>query len=440
MTKRLLLLVCAAAVLGLVGTAPALAAQPYPLNFKTFDFTATDSSRSGTVLTSDGTLQLGAPGLGSLFYSDPFNNYAGDNVDGTGTYVSGTWTSGVTNLFPFNELVSSWNATTPAGTWIQVEVQPRIDGKGWAKWYTLGRWSSDDGTFHRTSVGGQGDENGFVSIDTWFAKDHPAIAYRLRATLYRSTTASSGPTLSRLSAIAMNLANQKNTFPSKTTMTGNVGVDLGVPQYSQEIHHGDFPQYDNGGEAWCSPTSTAMVVAYWSQYSVTHSTKDYRPTPNEYSWVTAALPSPPHQDPWVDYTAREVYDYHYNGAGNWPFNAAYAASRGLVADVTALHNLAEAEPFLKAGIPLVASVAWNSNKLDGAIKSTNGHLLVIEGMSADGTEVLVNDPASSDDSTVLHRYDREQFEKAWIPASGGIVYLIRPVGWPTPPLTANNSN
>jgi hypothetical protein len=222
-------------------------------------------------------------------------------------------------------------------------------------------------------------------------------------------------------------------------MDGVHGVDLGVPQYSQEIHHGDFPQYDNGGEAWCSPTSTSMVVAYWSQYSVTHTNTDYRPTPGEYSWVTAALPSPPHQDPWVDFTAREVYDYHYNGAGNWPFNAAYAASRGLVADVTQLHNLAEAEPFLKAGIPLVASVAWNSNKLDTAIKSTNGHLLVIEGFTADGSKVIVNDPASTDDSTVKHFYDREQFERAWIPASGGIVYLIRPAGWSTPSLTANNS-
>jgi hypothetical protein len=178
-----------------------------------------------------------------------------------------------------------------------------------------------------------------------------------------------------------------------------------------------------------------MVVAYWTQKTG----YNYSPTPPEYSWVTAALPSPPHQDPWVDFTAREVYDYHYNGAGNWPFNAAYAASRGLVGDVTQLHNLAEAEPFLKAGIPLVASVAWNSNKLDGGIKSTNGHLLVIEGFSADGTKVIVNDPASTDDSAVKHFYDREQFERAWIPASGGIVYLIRPVGWPTPSLTANNS-
>ena len=176
-----------------------------------------------------------------------------------------------------------------------------------------------------------------------------------------------------------------------------------------------------------------MVVDYWSQATGTN----YSPTPAEYSWVTAALGAN-HTDPQVDYTAREVYDYHYNGAGNWPFNAAYAASRGLVADVTALHNLREAEPFIKAGIPLVASVAWESNKLDGGIKSTNGHLMVIGGFTANG-DVIAYDPASVDDAAVRHVYNREQFERAWIPASGGIVYLIRPAGWSTPSETANNS-
>jgi hypothetical protein len=320
---------------------------------------------------------------------------------------------------------------------VQVEVQPQLDDGHWAKWYILGQWSSDDYSFHRTSVGGQGNADGFVSIDTWFAKDHPAIAYRLQATLYRKVGATTdGPTLSRLSAIASNLTNQKGSFPSETTMTGPDDIDLGVPKYSQEIHHGDFPQYDNGGEAWCSPTSTAMVVDYWTQKTG----HDYSPTPGEYSWVSSPPLPAGHQDPWVDFTAREVYDYHYNGAGNWPFNAAYAASRGLVADVTQLHNLAEAEPFVRAGVPLVASVAWNSNKLDGGIKSTNGHLLVIEGFSADGSKVIVNDPASDTNNLVKHRYDREQFERAWIPASGGIVYVIRPAGWLNDAsLTQNNS-
>jgi hypothetical protein len=428
MIRHALVTVVAAAVFAFLGTAPALASQPYPLNFKTFAFNAAGSARSGTVL-SGGSLTLASSGLsGPFVYADPFSNYSGDGADGSGTYEYGTWTSGVTNLsFPFNEFVSSWNARTPTGTWIQVEVQPQIDDGHWAKWYILGRWTSGDSDFHRTSVGGQGDADGFVSIDTFFAKDHPAIAYRLRATLFRRAGSSATPTLSRLSAVSSNLTNQKMTFPSSTTMTGTQ-VDLGVPKYSQETHHGEFPQYDNGGEAWCSPTSTSMVVAYWTAKTGTN----YSPTPAEYSWV-------PYADPWVDFTARAVYDYHYNGAGNWPFNAAYAASRGLVADVTQFHNLREAEPFVKKGIPLVASVAWNSNKLEGGIKSTNGHLLVIEGFTGDGSKVIVNDPASPTNADVKHFYDREQFERAWTPASGGIVYLIRPVGWSTPSLTANNS-
>jgi hypothetical protein len=422
MSRHALLTVLAAAALALAAASPALAAQPYPVNFHNFPLTASDSSRSGTVL-SGSSITLASSALGSTSYIDLHANYNADGVDGSGTYSYGTWTSGIVPVaFGFNELVSSWNATTPVGTWAQVEVRPQIDDGHWAKWYVLGQWSSGDSDFHRTSVGGQGDADGFVSIDTFFAKDHVAVAYQLRATLYRRVGSTQSPTLNRLSAIASNLTNQKNVFPSQTTMTGTT-IDLGVPQYSQEIHHGEYPQYDNGGEAWCSPTSTSMVVAYWGD----------SPTAKETSWVGFA-------DPWVDFTARGVYDYHYNGAGNWPFNTAYAATRGLVADVTQLHDLAEAEPFIKARIPLVASIAFQSNKLDGAdIKSTNGHLVVIEGFTGDGKQVIVNDPASPNDAGVKHFYDREQFERAWIPASGGIVYVIRPAGWTTPSLTANNS-
>jgi hypothetical protein len=428
MTRRLLLIVAAAASLGLVGAAPALAAQPYHLNFKNFPLNASDSTRDGTVLYNGTSLRLASSGLGSMTYTDPFANYVGDGVDGSGTYEYGTWTSGPTTLsFPWNELVASWNAQTPAGTWIQVEMQPTLDNGTVAKWYILGRWTYSDSDFHRTSVGGQGDANGYIAIDTFFAKDHPAISYRLRVTLFRRAGTTATPTFTRLSAIGSNYTNPKGSFPSSSTIGDE--IDLGVPGYSQEIHHGEFPQFDNGGEAWCSPTSTSMVVAYWDEL---YPGNGYAPSAAETSWV-------PYAEPWVDYTARYVYDYHYNGAGNWPFNTAYAAGRGLVGDVTMLHNLREAEPFIQHGIPLVASVAWNPNKLEGSdIKSTNGHLSVIEGFTADGSQVIVNDPATVPGNVVKHYYDREQFERAWLPASGGIVYVIRPAGYPTPSLTANN--
>jgi peptidase C39-like protein len=428
MIRHTLVLAAAASALLLVLAAPAPAAQPYPVNFHTFDL----SSGTAAGLTySGGALRLASRGLSLFTYTDPFANANSDGVDGSGVYEYGTWTSPVHRpSFQFDELVSSWNATTPAGTWVQSEVLPQLDDGHWAsKWYVLGRWTSGDAEFHRTSVGGQGDADGYVAIDTFFTKDHPAIAYRLRLTLFRRAGSTASPTVTRYSAVASNLTNQKSTFPSPTTMGGTT-IDLGVPEYSQEIHHGEYPQYDNGGEAWCSPTSTAMVVAYWAKK---FPAAGYMPTDEETSWVVA-----PHGDPWVDFTARAVFDYHYDGAGNWPFNTGYAGSRGLVADVTQLHNLSEAEAFIKDGIPLVASIAFSSNKLTGAIKSTNGHLVVIAGFTGDGN-VIVNDPAATSDDDVTRVYDREQFERAWIPASGGIVYVDRPPGWPTPSLTAGNS-
>jgi hypothetical protein len=429
MIRKTLVTVAAACGLTLATAATALAAQPYPLSFHTFDLS---SGTTSGLTVSAGSLRLAAGGLGSLAYTDPFANVNDDGVDGSGSYQTGTWESGVySTAFPFNQLVSSWNSRTPVGTWVQSEVLPQFDDGHWSsKWYVLGRWTYGDLDFHRTSLGGQGNADGYVSIDTFIAKDHPVVAYRLRLTLARRVGSTATPTVSRFSAVASNLSNQKNVFPSRTTMTGST-IDLGVPQYSQEIHHGEYPRYDNGGEAWCSPTSTAMVVGYWDAL---FPAAGYAPTAAETSWVT-----PSFQDPFVDYTARYVYDYHYQGAGNWPFNTAYAAERGLVSDVTQLHSLREAEAFIKAGIPLVASIAFTSNKLDTAIKSTNGHLVVIVGFTGDGSKVIVNDPASATNADVKHFYDREQFERAWIPASGGVVYVDRPAGWATPSLTANNS-
>lgn len=175
------------------------------------------------------------------------------------------------------------------------------------------------------------------------------------------------------------------------------------------IHQGEFKQWGGGGEAWCSPTSTAMVLRYFKA----------SPEPAEYTWSK-------YPDSFVDHAARYTYDHRYEGTGNWPFNTAYAAQQGMDAFVTRLSHLGDAEAFIKAGIPLVASIAFAKGKLTGApISSTPGHLLVITGFAKDG-RVIVNDPAASQNSTVRRVYSRSQFEKAWLGGSGGIVYVIRP--------------
>ena len=389
---------------------PGFCAQPLAVTFHSFsssaDFTAPGAIPEGTRLTKAGDAITYGSSVGSIDYSDTYGSPAR-------TYSYARWTSPWFNTgINFSELVSSWNAATPPGTWIQMEMQASPDNVYTTKWFVMGRWAFSDADIHRTSVGGQGDADGYVAIDTFFAKDHPFTAWRLRVTLYKTPGSSAAPTVYALGAVASDMPNAKPYAPSP--LGGAEGLELNVPAYSQEIHAGEYPQFDSGGEAWCSPTSTSMVVAYWKQ----------GPAAADYAYVLQDYPNT--SDPWVDYAARYTFDYHYQGAGNWPFNIAYAAHFGLAGEVTQLRSLNEAEQFIKAGIPLVASLAFEPNKLTGFLfRGTSGHLLTIIGFTAQG-DVISNDPASTSDSTVRHVYDRTEFERAWLTSTGGIVYVIHP--------------
>ena len=388
-------LVAVTLLLVLTGSASA-AKEPYRVDLESFAFS--DGTKTGTT-ESGGALTLAATGLSSAPYTDP-HGYV------TKSYDSGSWTSAWHDPgFAFSQAVPSWNATTPEHTWIQVELRARTQDARETKWYVLGRWASGDADFHRTSVPGQGDKDGFVAIDTFVPKK-AMLAYQLRLTLYRETGGGVSPSVTKLATVVANDAAPYT--PSATTMTST--VILPVPEYSQEIHAGHYPQFDGGGEAWCSPTSTSMILDFWH----------VGPTAADYWWVTPA----DHQDPWVDHAARFTYDYNYNGAGNWPFNVAYAHTFGLEGVVTQLRSLAEAEQYIKAGIPLVASLSFGSGKLDGFLfKGTNGHLLTIVGFTASG-DVVSNDPAALSDADVQRTYNRAQFEKAWMESTGGLVYLL----------------
>jgi hypothetical protein len=177
---------------------------------------------------------------------------------------------------------------------------------------------------------------------------------------------------------------------------------LDVPECSQMV-------YPDGGEVWCSPTSTSMVLAYWDQYNG-------------------------ECEPRVRAAVEGVYDWIYNGHGNWPFNTAYAATQGYEGYVARLTSLAKAEEYIAAGVPVIMSIAWDKGELTNAdIASTNGHLLVLVGFDPQGNPV-VNDPASPANETVQRTYLRSEFEPLWLQASGGTVYVIYPEGTTVPTL------
>ncbi|MDQ2584124.1 C39 family peptidase [Saccharothrix yanglingensis] len=319
--------------------------------------------------------------------------------------------------FDATQAVASWNAATPAGTWLQVEFGRVGPGDEGTSWYVMGRWALGDADVARTSVPGQGDEHGHVDVDT-FVAEQPLRAYRLRVTLYRAAGTTATPLLRMAGAMASAVPDRFEVPASAPGVAR--GIELPVPRYSQNVHEGHYPEYDGGGEAWCSPTSTTMVVEYHGR----------GPTEDELSWV-----DPGHADRVVDHAARHTYDHDYRGAGNWPFNTAYAASFGLEAHVTRLRSLSELESWIARGVPVITSQSFREDELDGAGYGTAGHIMVVVGFTEEG-DVIANDPASPSNAAVRRVYDRRQFENIWLRTlryradgtvaggSGGIAYLV----------------
>ncbi len=370
--------------------------------------------------SSGGALVMASP-TGTFAYTDPYG-------DGSSpTYDVARWQSPeITTGFNYTELVGSWNADTPTGTWIQLSVTGLADDGTRSKSYILGRWAEGDDTIHRTSVPAQGDGLATVSIDTLVASSGRSLkSWQLTVSLFRRTGTTATPSVGLVGAMASQLPTDVKKLPA-SPLGGAEGTTLNVPTYSQETHVGEYPQFNGGGEAWCSPTSTAMVLAYWQQLNPA-----YGPSPADYADV-------PYADPQVDYAAANTYDYNYDGTGNWPFNTAYAGRYDLESFVTRLRSLTEAEQFIKAGIPLVVSVSFRKGELSGAGYGTNGHLMVIVGFTQNG-DVVVNDPAShliASNDEVRTVYNRAEFENVWVPHSGGITYVIHPSSVPLPPRPA----
>ncbi|GES34228.1 peptidase C39 family protein [Streptomyces angustmyceticus] len=357
---------------------------------------------------------------GTFAYKDP-------HTGRTASWEYATWTSPAHRLrVPATEVIASWNAHTPPGTWIAVELRGTYTDGSRTPWYVMGRWTSgdSDADIRRTSVDDQKDGKSSISTDT-FAIDIPATglrltSYELRVTLYRKPGGTLTPTVWRLGAMGSDIPDR---FEVPASAPGLVGRELTVPRYSQEIHKGQYPEYDNGGEAWCSPTSSQMIVEYWGR----------RPTQQQLSWV-----NPAYTDPQVCHAARCTFDYQYEGCGNWPFNAAYAATyRDLQGLVTRLSSLTDIERLVHAGIPVITSQSFLKTELDGAGYGTAGHLMTVIGFTKTG-DIIANDPASPDNAAVRRVYKRRQFETIWlrtkrknadgkvVGGSGGVCYLYFP--------------
>lgn len=348
---------------------------------------------SGVLLNAAGDLEINPSATTSEI--DPYtagSYYGGNFYNGSSYQVGEVLSPEFTADMDFSELIVSWNADTPPGTWVEILVRVNVGGR-LTKWYNLGVWASDDSTIERHSVKLQGDSDGYVAVDTLVLTDKKALgdAYQLKVRLF-SEDGVATPSVRYLSAAYSTSAPKKTEVSVGDSGLWNNLID--VPECSQMV-------YPDGGNVWCSPTSVSMVLGYWG-----------------------VLPGG--CEPRVRAAVDGVYDWIYDGHGNWVFNTAYAATLGFTASVRRFASLDEVEPWIARGVPVIFSFAWGKSDLTGAaIESSNGHLAVIVGFDSQGNPI-VNDPAAAANDDVQRTYNRAELEAVWLTNSGGTVYIIEP--------------
>jgi len=341
---------------------------------------------------------------------DPYEagTYHQHNYYNGGDFYFGSLTSPVQRpKQPITTLISSWNASTPPRTWLELQVRV-LQGEQWSKWYSLGIWAGKDSTITRHSVDDQGDANGMVATDTYQVRGQHASAYQVRVTLF-SVTPGLSPVLWRIYTIASTDA-MHAAEPFLSSDEEAWGLDLTVPQRSQMLpEYRELTAYGRGSD-WCSPASICMILAYWAEVL-------QRPD------LQQAIPE----------AAARIYDATYEGTGNWPFNTAYVAEFGLRAFLTRMYSFNQVEQWIQAGVPLAISITYGEHKLPNSpIPSTpSGHLLIVRGFTTNG-DVITNDPAAPTDASVQIIYNRYDLAQVWLNGSHGLVYIIYPENWPVP--------
>jgi hypothetical protein len=145
----------------------------------------------------------------------------------------------------------------------------------------------------------------------------------------------------------------------------------------------------------CSPTSVAMVLAYWK-----------RPV-------------------GVEALAEELFDVRHDLYGIWPAAICAASRRGVDGYLLRFPSWAAAAWCLQRGLPVIASVRYAAGELQGAaIEATPGHLIVLTGYEQD--MVFVNDPAAPTCAEVSRRYALADLRRVWLGRTGvGYVLFTR---------------
>jgi len=299
---------------------------------------------------------------------------------------------------PFDEVVVSWNAETPPGSYLKVYIQAR-SGAFWSRRFAAAIWNRDNRPVGRMSVNGQEDD--IAKMDTDILKlNRRADAFRVAAKL----CSSDGRTYPTLRLLTVHVLDSNAPLPRRRRRKSVWGKDLPVPERSQL----SVPD----GHRFCSPAATAMVLDYWAE-------KLDRPE------LSVELEG----------AVEGIYDKQWGGTGNWTFNTAYAGEfGGLRAYVTRFSSVAQIEEWIANDVPVIVSLDYDILRRKGTDRRS-GHLVVMRGFTPEG-DCILNDPNFHPERGQSARkvFKISDLKASWLSEKGslGTVYLIYPNDWPIP--------
>lgn len=317
---------------------------------------------------------------------------------------------------PFNDLVASWNAETPAGSYVEIFGRvylPDYDGwvdrdgaeyDGWTDWITWGKWSTHiarccpecqdthprqdseetNGWVFAYSKPGYGDSSLNVR------GSYTATAFQLKAVFTAAADCRALPALRLLAATWKNTNDpdwQAYCSYPETVVEQAPSVLLDTPAISQMARDPDY------AKVICSATCAAMLMN---------------------AQGADLLPE--------DVTLLN-FDYGFGGNGNWSFTCAAAGAFGYESYVS-YASFESLRQEMTKGYGVGLSVKYSNKEqddlpyLDNAPCRTNGHLITLVGYyySQELGEYVycANDPAANSDAETAHReYRQSQLDKCW---------------------------
>ncbi len=280
----------------------------------------------------------------------------------------GTYTCPIFNSEPFFSLIPSWNADTPKGTAIEVQVRVNVGGR-WSSWLSFGRWSP----YSRGEATAPLQDD-TATIDGEFLNlaegSAPAEAAQMRVLLF-----SQNPSLTpkvRLLAFSPNVTHQQQ---QETPAFSRV---LNMPSYSCQTREPALAHRIAGA------TSLTMLINRWGQ------------------------------DLLPEEVARTVYHSPSGRYSNLAFLCAGASAYGFSSHIR-YAGISALRTEIWQGRAVAARVYYQAPSLSseeqtelqhlpvmpGATTTSHGHLVVVCGFTLqEGTEMVVmHDPLAEHNDT-----------------------------------------